>query len=127
MNGSIKKSNKAKTALDEQMMALYNSKLDSFIQQKVYTNPNLTMPNLAEKMKIQPYLRSQIINETYNQSFSDFTNFHRIEEAKSLLNSPLYKDQKIASVAYESGFNTLFAFNTAFKKFTKTTPSQFRT
>jgi AraC-like DNA-binding protein len=127
MTGSIKNSKKAKTSLDENFVCNYKNKLDALILQKIYTDPNLTIPKLAEILSIQPYLLSQIINENYNQNFSDFINFHRIEEAKDILSSESGKDQKIASIAYECGFNTLSAFNTAFKKFTKTTPSQFRT
>lgn len=126
MNGSIKKSKKVKNGLNETMIGIYKNKLEILILQKVYTDTNLTLPKLAEKMNIQAYLLSQIINENYGQNFSDFINFYRIEEAKILLNSPIYKDQKIASIAYDCGFNTLSAFNTAFKKFTNTTPSQYR-
>lgn len=126
MNGNIKKQKKVKSGLDETMIGIYKNKLETLILQKVYTDTNLTLPKLAQKMNIQAYLLSQIINENYSQSFSDFINSHRIEEAQKLLKSPLYQDQKIASIAYDCGFNTLSAFNTAFKKFTNTTPSQFR-
>ena len=69
---------------------------------------------------------SQIINEQLSYNFNDFINSFRIEEAKKMLNDPGMKNITVASIAYDSGFNTLSAFNTAFKKFTGLTPSQFR-
>jgi len=42
-----------------------------------------------------------------------------------MLNDPDMKNLTVASIAYDSGFNTLSAFNTAFKKFTGLTPSNF--
>ena len=49
-----------------------------------------------------------------------------MEEAKKILMDPEMKNFTIASIAYDSGFNTLSAFNVASKKFTAVTPSQFR-
>jgi len=53
-------------------------------------------------------------------------NHYRVEEAKQLLLEPAKEDHKIASIAYDAGFNSLSTFNDVFKKITGTTPSQFR-
>jgi AraC-like DNA-binding protein len=37
-----------------------------------------------------------------------------------------YKGEKIAVIAYDTGFGTVTAFNLAFKKITGTTPSLYR-
>jgi len=37
-----------------------------------------------------------------------------------------YQDAKIASLAYDYGFNSISTFNTAFKKITNHTPSEYR-
>jgi AraC-like DNA-binding protein len=37
-----------------------------------------------------------------------------------------YGHQKIAAIAFETGFNSLSAFNASFKKIATMTPSEFR-
>lgn len=104
--------------------AFYIKKLEALmLRERVYLDPNLTIPRMAEKMQIQPYLLSQIINSHYQQSFPDFINSYRIEDAKMLLEDG---NLKISSVASDCGFNTLSSFNLAFKKQTRMTPSEFR-
>ena len=46
------------------------------------------------------------------------------EEAKELLIEE--KDKTILDIAFQSGFNSKSVFNTAFKKFTTLTPSQYK-
>jgi len=101
--------------------------LDYVVKNEVYKDHTITLGNLAKKLSLTPHVVSQIINEQLSYNFNDFINSYRIEEAKKMLNDPLMKNITVASIAYDSGFNTLSAFNTAFKKFTGLTPSQFRT
>ncbi len=86
----------------------------------------LTLPKLAKHMLISSNLLSQAINEKAKQNFPDFINSYRINEAKKILSSPDSANQKISSIAFDTGFNTLSAFNNAFKKFTSITPSEYR-
>ena len=92
-------------------------------EDKVYFDPNLTIPKMADKIQIQPYLLSQIINAHFGQSYPDYINTFRINEAKKLLTD---NNLKISSVAMDCGFNTLSSFNLAFKKATGKTPSNYR-
>jgi AraC-like DNA-binding protein len=93
---------------------------------KPFLDPGLTLPALAKQVGVPPYKLSQLINSEFNQSFSDLINMHRIEEAKRKLGDPSQKNKKIAAIAYEAGFNTLSAFNYAFKKIMHITPSEYR-
>ena len=92
-------------------------------EEKVYFDPNLTIPKMADKIQIQPYLLSQIINSHFGQSYPDYVNSYRINEAKALLTD---NNLKISSIAMDCGFNTLSSFNLAFKKATSKTPSDYR-
>lgn len=94
--------------------------------EEVYKDAELTLPKLAEMLDIPAYVLSQIINEHLAKNFADFVNQYRIEEAKKLLTNPAYSHYKIAGIAFESGFNNLSSFNTAFKKKVQQTPSQYR-
>jgi AraC-like DNA-binding protein len=122
LNNGVKKSKRRKSSIEN--IEVYTTKLMDLIDEKIYLDVNLTMPKVAEKMKIPNYLLSQIINDHYGQSFSDFINFYRVEEAKRLLSQN--QAIKISSIAYDSGFNTVSAFNLAFKKFENSTPSSYR-
>ncbi|MEI9909368.1 MAG: helix-turn-helix domain-containing protein [Bacteroidota bacterium] len=53
-------------------------------------------------------------------------NHYRVEEAKQLLLEPANGGFKIASIAYDAGFNSLSTFNDVFKKLTGLTPTQFK-
>ncbi|EAY27834.1 helix-turn-helix domain-containing protein [Microscilla marina] len=93
---------------------------------KVFKDAALTLPKLAEMLDMPAYLLSQVINEHLAKNFADFVNQYRIDEAKKLLIAPAFDHYKIAGIAFESGFNNLSSFNTAFKKNVQQTPSQYR-
>ncbi|MDT4965933.1 MAG: hypothetical protein QOJ64_670 [Acidobacteriota bacterium] len=93
---------------------------------KPYTDGELTIQKLAEKLKISAPHLSQTINESLNQSFSDFINTYRVEEAKRQLLEPKRKHYSILAIAEEVGFNSKSSFNAAFRKYTNVTPSEFR-
>ncbi len=94
--------------------------------EKLYLQPDLTISNLAEKLNCTRHHLSQVLNENLNKSYYDYINILRVEEAKLLLKESSYQNQKIASIAYDSGFNSLSTFNDVFKKFTGQTPSAYR-
>jgi AraC-like DNA-binding protein len=53
-------------------------------------------------------------------------NRFRVEAAKFLFENQAVKKLTIQEVMYDSGFNSKSSFNTAFKKFTNLTPTQFK-
>lgn len=93
---------------------------------KIYLDGNLTLKKLSEELMVHPNYLSQIINETFRQSFNDFINRYRIEAARGKLQDPKESHKTILEIAYDTGFYSKSVFNTAFKKFTGMTPSQFR-
>ena len=104
----------------------YKSKLETYMQQhKPYTNPGLTLNELAQKLKLAPHLLSKIINEGYNKNFFDFVNEYRIEEFKQRFEDPRNKHFTLLAIAFEVGFNSKTAFNRAFKKMTQQTPREY--
>ena len=91
-----------------------------------YKDSLLTLPKLARQLNVSPNLLSQAINEKAKMNFPDYINNYRIKEARQMLISSSHTREKIASIAFDTGFNTLSAFNAAFKKFIQMTPSEFR-
>jgi len=97
-----------------------------FLKEKVFLDPNLKLQMVASKLNVTAHALSQSVNENYNQNFQYYLNSYRIKEAKQKLSSAEHKNVTISSVAYDCGFNSISAFNTAFKKIVNQTPSQFR-
>lgn len=95
-------------------------------EEKVYLDRALNMPALAERLGIRTDVLSRLINEKFGKNFNDFINGYRIAAARKLLENPDWADMKIAAVAIDCGFKSISAFNTAFKKGTGMTPSQYR-
>ena len=96
------------------------------MKQKLYLDPDINLEQMATQIGCTKHHLSQVINETLSQSFYDYINYFRVEEVKSMLSSPAYQDHKIASIAYDAGFNSLSAFNEVFKKFMGCTPSAYK-
>jgi AraC-like DNA-binding protein len=89
-----------------------------------FKNPNLTLPKLAKLVNVTVHQLSEAINSKGNVNYNDFVNTYRIS---AIINEFNYnKKTTIASIAYEFGFNSISTFNTAFKKITNSTPSEYR-
>jgi len=114
------------THTPSQIDACFVQLQDLLVQAQVYKEAALTLPKLAGQLNVTPNLLSETINKKAGQNFPDFINGYRIREAQSLLEKPEYDRQKIATIAFETGFNSLSVFNAAFKKFTSLTPSAYR-
>jgi AraC-like DNA-binding protein len=111
---------------EEDLQIIITSLENKLRADKSYLNPELTIDELAASIGCSRHHLSQAMNEMLGQSFYDCINHYRVEEAKLLLSSPGRNSHKIASLAFDAGFNTISTFNEVFKKFTGLTPSQFR-
>jgi len=94
--------------------------------EKLFSENDLSLSKLAEKLGTNKHFVSQVINQQFQMNFFDYVNSKRIEEAKHLLRNRSKDDLNIIEVAYIVGFNNKGTFNAVFKKFTGTTPSEFR-
>ncbi len=106
--------------------AFHNKLLHRMETDKPFTYSSLKLTQLAKMVGTTPNYLSQVINEECEQNFYDFVNGYRIEEAKKMIQDPASEQVTLLSIAYDVGFNSKSAFNTAFKKYTGMTPSQFR-
>nr|WP_319269852.1 helix-turn-helix domain-containing protein [uncultured Draconibacterium sp.] len=106
---------------------LLKTKLDNYMQNtEVFLNPSLTIFDLAKSLEISVRDLSSFINNELDKHFFDFVNEYRIEKAKRILSDSEKKDFTILEILYEVGFNSKSSFNTAFKKHTGTTPTEYR-
>ncbi|MEQ8925063.1 MAG: helix-turn-helix domain-containing protein [Fulvivirga sp.] len=129
-DGLIEKMNSVKykttSASTDQIEELYNKVVKLISDEKQFENTELTLQSLSSSLNVSPQLLSMAINKKANMNFNSFVNGYRIDKAKSLLASESYKNHTISSIAYDSGFNSISSFNTAFKKITGKTPQNYR-
>lgn len=121
----------AKTQKDNELndadsLRLLNKLTKVMEDEKLYENPEISLPKLAKQIDTSPHRLSEVINKKTGKNFTDFINEYRIVKAKEMLIDPHYGQYKIAAIAFDCGFNTLSTFNLAFKKNTGKTPSEFR-
>ncbi|RIV31561.1 AraC family transcriptional regulator [Flagellimonas lutimaris] len=93
---------------------------------KPFLSPSLTMKDLADDLQMQPHELSLLINRHLGKHFFDFINEYRIKMAITILENPERRSTHISEIIYEVGFNSKSSFNTAFKKITGTTPTDYR-
>jgi len=96
-------------------------------QHAPYTNPSLTIHELAAGLQMPPHLLSKVINEGFGKNFFDFVNSYRVEAFKQRMDDPRSRQFTLLSLAFEVGFNSKTAFNRAFKKQTDQTPREYFT
>ncbi|MEM8896022.1 MAG: helix-turn-helix domain-containing protein [Bacteroidota bacterium] len=104
--------------------SILNKAKEVMMKDQPYLNSDFRLPEFAEKLGVSPNDLSQVLNDLEGTSFTDFVNRYRVEKAKTDL--LLFSDKKVIHVAYDCGFNNKVSFNTAFKKFTGSSPSQYR-
>ena len=94
--------------------------------EKPYLDSSFSLPGLAKQLGVSTHHLSQILNEEIGGGFFDITASYRIAEAQKLLLSEDNNHLKIEEIAEKVGYNSKSAFNTAFRKITGQTPSEYR-
>lgn len=95
-------------------------------EQQLYTDPQLKLETVADQLGVSRTYLSQIINQAIGENFSSYINALRVRLAKEYLIREDHQKYSIQGIAEIVGFNSLSAFNAAFKKETGLTPSYFR-
>jgi AraC-like DNA-binding protein len=108
----------------EERRALFVRAQQDMREKTHYLEMDLTLGELAAAIGATPRDLSEAINGEGGVTFYDFVNSYRVASARHLL---LEKpNEKVLSVAYQSGFNSKSTFNKAFKAETGQSPSEFR-
>jgi len=92
---------------------LKNRLLTYFETEQPYLNPKLKINEVALYLYSNKTYLSRLINDHFNNNFSQFVNFYRINLAKDLF----YKDNtmSIQQLCYDSGFGSMATFTMAFR------------
>jgi AraC-like DNA-binding protein len=115
----------AKSGIDENTSSDLAIKLNNLISDdSVITDSQLSMKKLSKMLNTSIHATSQVLNESMGATFFEVLAARRIELAgKQLLEQ---NDIPVSQIAFGVGYNSLSAFNTAFKKKMKVTPTQYR-
>jgi AraC-like DNA-binding protein len=91
-----------------------------------FTNNLASLSGLAKQINESNHHVSQVINERLNKSFFELLAAYRIEHATKLMKEGKEAMLTIEELAEQVGYNSKSSFNTAFKKHTQLTPSEYR-
>lgn len=111
---------------DEQLQVLKNTLIKLMEDGKPYLDSTLSLSKLAQQMQLSTHELSYLINEGFEGNFFSFINRYRVEESKRILMTPQYQHLSMVGIAFEAGFNSKTAFNTAFKKMVGVSPTEFQ-
>jgi len=104
---------------------IYTGLTQLMIEKKPYTNPELTLDELAQTLKVHRNNLSQVINTYEQKSFYDYINLKRIEEFKRIVALPENQKFTLLGLANNSGFNSKTSFNRNFKNATGLSPTDY--
>lgn len=96
------------------------------MDEKIYTDPLLSLDMFTGLLGINRYYISQAINRCSGKNFRTFVNEYRVNEAIQLITNPRKPHLTIDSIAFESGFSDRKNFHRVFKKMTGNAPATFR-
>lgn len=112
--------------IDKEKQATIDRILQYMQQEKPYLDASLSLQKLARQLSLPSYELSLLINHHLGKHFFDFVNEYRIRAAQQILIDPAQKAKTVLEILYEVGFNSKSSFNTAFKKHTDMTPTEYR-
>jgi AraC-like DNA-binding protein len=96
-----------------------------FNENKPYIKNNLSINEVAMAIEIPARDVSFIINNHFQQRFSDFVNMHRIQHFINEIENGNLNKFTIEFIAKASGFSSITTFNRAFKKTYTISPSEY--
>lgn len=123
---TVEKQKYSKSGLTIEMAESLRVKLQTLMEnEKLYTQSELSLTELADRLGAQPNHLSQLLNDLEGKSFYDYINHLRIAEFKKLAADPESQKLTIMGLASNCGFNSKSSFNRYFKKVTGQSPSEY--
>lgn len=111
--------------VSDDLLALRDKLIHYMATEKPYLDPDLSLADLARRMRTNPVILSQVINAGVGKNFNDFVNEYRVEEFKRQVHNPKNDRFSFLGLALDCGFNSKATFNRAFRKFTGQSPKEF--
>lgn len=93
--------------------------------EKLFTQSELSLADLAARLNTPANYLSQVINEREGKNFYDYVNNLRIQEFIRVTGNPENQKYTLQALAEEAGFSSKSSFNRHFKKVTGKSPSEY--
>lgn len=110
----------------ERAEAIWQKLQQTMAGDKPYLEAGLKIAELARTLEVPVHHLSETINGFANQSFYEFINQYRVEEAARLLGDDSLQHLSVTDIGLQAGFNSNSTFFTHFKKRLQQTPRQYR-
>lgn len=98
------------------------SRAESFVREN-YTDINLSVSSIADELGVNVRYLSSLYKKQSEDGLQNYISKVRIEKAVELLKTT---DENILTIAESVGYSNIRTFSRVFKKFTGTTPSQYK-
>lgn len=107
----------------EEVNHIKNRLIDLLEKETIYLKPDLTLENMAHMIPTASHTLSRVINESFDQSFTELVNSYRIDEF--IKRTKTNRDSSFLEMALAVGFSSKPTFNRAFKKHKGCTPREY--
>jgi len=107
------------TMLQRKLISLFEEK-------KIFTTPDLKINQVGLLLKTNRTYISNLINDEFGCSFSDYVNRYRVDEVKRMFSSVEFNDFTLEQIAEKAGFTSSAALIRIFKQFEGVTPGIYR-
>ncbi len=97
-----------------------------FSEDKIYNQSDLKITHVSSQLQTNRTYISNLINQEFSCSFSDFVNKYRFLEARKLLQDESFDNYSLHYISEVAGFGSLNTFIRIFKEHEGTTPGKFR-
>lgn len=115
-----------RSGIDAAQCAAIASALTALMQdERLHEAPGLDLQTLSQRSGWSPNQVSQALNQGLGQSFSEYVNSFRVGAARACLSDPSDL-RSVLDIGLAAGFGSKSTFNSAFKRATGQTPSEYR-
>ncbi|MFK7832554.1 MAG: helix-turn-helix domain-containing protein [Winogradskyella sp.] len=104
----------------------FNDIENKILNERLFLDPDLKLKTIAVKLNLSEGYLSQLFKKYAQQTFNDYINSLRVNEAKRMLLDEEFKRYTITAIGLESGFNSKSSFYSVFKKHTSKTPNAYK-
>lgn len=109
---------------DKESMDIVARMREYIEKERVYTNTELKMSELAEVLGVSPSKLSQIFSQYVGENYYEFINGYRLAEFKRLVGEGEYKRYTLTALSEKCGFKRANFFST-FRKVEGMTPAEY--
>lgn len=117
--------NKIESDLNESELQIFARLEELMCNEKIYTEPDLSLRGLADKLEATDKVLSKIINHQTQNNFYYYINSFRVKAFKASLEDGQNKELTLFGLAQTFGFKSKSTFYSVFKKMESLTPSEY--